>query len=81
MYPAKIIIEKDRILTENANKTYQNRSILAAIRPYPKNTLHLSYWQVNDYGLTPLEFEGGRLMYMLMAFYAASLCKKIPAKC
>lgn len=36
-YSAKIIIEKGRILTENANKTYHYGRILATTTPYPKN--------------------------------------------
>lgn len=38
-YPAKVIVEKGRILTENANKTYHYGRILDTTSPYPKNPL------------------------------------------
>lgn len=45
-FPAKISIEKDRILTENANKTYHYGRIQAdSFTPYSKNPIIANFFQ------------------------------------
>ena len=44
-FPAKLIIEKDRILTENANKVYRYGQIKADnFTPYPKNPIIANFF-------------------------------------
>ena len=56
-FPAKLIIEKDRILTENANKTYHYGKIQAnSFTPYPKNR-DLPQFCVNENKKLPIRSD------------------------
>lgn len=70
-FPAKIIIEKDRILTENANKTYHYRRIQADFfTPYSKNPIIASFF--NNIGRADELGSGVRNLYKHLKIYANS---------
>ncbi|MDD6082724.1 MAG: putative DNA binding domain-containing protein [Oscillospiraceae bacterium] len=68
-YPAKIIIEKDRILTENANKTYHYGRIQADFfTPYSKNPIIAGFF--NNIGRADELGSGVRNLYKYLKIYA-----------
>lgn len=67
-YPAKIIIEKGRILTENANKTYHYGRILATSTPYPKNPVIAKFF--NNIGRADELGSGVRNLYKYTKMYS-----------
>ena len=70
-FPAKIIIEKDRILTENANKTYHYGRIQADFfTPYSKNPIIASFF--NNIGRADELGSGVRNLYKYLKIYANS---------
>lgn len=70
-FPAKVIIEKDRILTENANKTYHYGRIKAdSFTPYPKNPIIANFF--NNIGRADELGSGVRNLYKYTKMYADS---------
>lgn len=70
-YPAKVIVEKDRILTENANKTYHYGRINAdSFTPYPKNPIIANFF--NNIGRADELGSGVRNLYKYTKIYANS---------
>ena len=70
-FPAKLIIEKDRILTENANKTYHYGRIQADnFTPYPKNPIIANFF--NQIGRADELGSGVRNLYKYTKLYANS---------
>ena len=70
-FPAKVIIEKDRILTENANKTYHYGRIQAdSFTPYPKNPIIASFF--NNIGRADELGSGVRNLYKYTKIYSNS---------
>lgn len=68
-FPAKIIIEKDRILTENANKAYHYGRIQAEFyTPYSKNPIIASFF--NNIGRADELGSGVRNLYKYLKIYA-----------
>lgn len=67
-YPAKIIIEKGRILTENANKTYHYGRILTTTTPYPKNPIIAKFF--NNIGRADELGSGVRNLYKYTKMYS-----------
>lgn len=67
-YSAKIIIEKGRILTENANKTYHYGRILATTTPYPKNPVIAKFF--NNIGRADELGSGVRNLYKYTKMYS-----------
>ena len=67
-YPAKIVIEKGRILTENANKTYHYGRILATSTPYPKNPVIAKFF--NNIGRADELGSGVRNLYKYTKMYS-----------
>ena len=69
-YPAKVIIEKGRILTENANKTYHYGRVLANSTPYPKNPVIAKFF--NNIGRADELGSGVRNLYKYTKMYSDS---------
>lgn len=69
-YPAKIIIKKGGILTENANKTYHYGRILATTTPYPKNPVIAKFF--NNIGRADELGSGVRNLYKYTKMYSDS---------
>ncbi len=70
-FPAKVIIEKNRILTENANKTYHYGRIKADnFTPYPKNPIIANFF--NNIGRADELGSGVRNLYKYTKMYADS---------
>ena len=69
-YPAKVIVEKNRILTENANKTYHYGRILATTTPYPKNPIIAKFF--NTIGRADELGSGVRNLYKYTKMYSDS---------
>lgn len=70
-YPAKVIIEKCRVLTENANKTYHYGRIQAdSFTPYPKNPIIANFF--NNIGRADELGSGVRNLYKYTKMYANS---------
>ncbi len=70
-FPAKVIVEKNRILTENANKTYHYGRIKAdSFTPYPKNPLIANFF--NNIGRADELGSGVRNLYKYTQIYADS---------
>lgn len=69
-YPAKVIVEKNRILTENANKTYHYGRILANTTPYPKNPIIAKFF--NIIGRADELGSGVRNLYKYTKMYSDS---------
>lgn len=69
-YPAKVIVEKNRILTENANKTYHYGRILATTTPYPKNPIIAKFF--NIIGRADELGSGVRNLYKYTKMYSDS---------
>ncbi len=68
-FPAKLIIEKDKILTENANKTYHYGRIQAdSFTPYPKNPIIANFF--NNIGRADELGSGVRNLYKYTKLYA-----------
>lgn len=67
-YPAKVIVEKSRILTENANKTYHYGRILATTTPYPKNPIIAKFF--NNIGRADELGSGIRNLYKYTKIYS-----------
>ena len=71
-YPAKVIIEKGKIITENANKTYHYGLIDAGTSPYPKNPIIARFF--NNIGRADELGSGVRNLYKYTKVY----CGKEP---
>lgn len=70
-YPAKVIVEKGKILTENANKTYHYGRIQAdSFTPYPKNPIIANFF--NNIGRADELGSGVRNLYKYTKMYANS---------
>lgn len=70
-FPAKVIIEKDGIFTENANKTYHYGRIKAdSFTPYPKNPIIANFF--NNIGRADELGSGVRNLYKYTRIYAGS---------
>lgn len=70
-FPTKIIIEKDKILTENANKTHHYGRIQAdRFTPYPKNPIIANFF--NNIGRADELGSGVRNLYKYTKIYADS---------
>ncbi len=70
-FPAKLIIEKDRIVTENANKTYHYGRIEAkSFTPYPKNPIIANFF--NNIGRADELGSGVRNLYKYTSLYSQS---------
>lgn len=69
-YPAKVIVQKDRILTENANKTYHYGRLLATTSPYPKNPIIAKFF--NNIGRADELGSGVRNLYKYTKMYSGS---------
>ncbi len=70
-FPAKIVIEKDKILTENANKTYHYGRIQADnFTPYPKNPIIANFF--NNIGCADELGSGVRNLYKYTKLYSDS---------
>ena len=69
-YPAKVIVEKGRILTENANKTYHYGRILATTTPYPKNPIVAKFF--NNIGRADELGSGVRNLYKYTKIYSGN---------
>lgn len=70
-FPAKLIIEKDKISTENANKTYHYGRIQAdSFTPYPKNPIIANFF--NNIGRADELGSGVRNLYKYTKIYADS---------
>ncbi len=70
-FPAKVIIEKDKILTENANKTYHYGRIMAdSFTPYPKNPIIANFF--NNIGRADELGSGVRNLFKYTKMYADS---------
>ena len=69
-YPAKIIVEKCRIMTENANKTYHYGRILTTTTPYPKNPIIAKFF--NNIGRADELGSGVRNLYKYTKMYSDS---------
>ena len=70
-FPAKIVIEKDRILSENANKTYHHGQIKADnFSPYPKNPIIANFF--NNIGRADELGSGVRNLYKYTKLYSNS---------
>ena len=67
-YPAKVIVEKGRILTENANKTYHYGRIFATTTPYPKNPIIAKFF--NNIGRADELGSGVRNLYKYTKMYS-----------
>ena len=67
-YPAKVIVEKGRIQTENANKTYHYGRILATTTPYPKNPIIAKFF--NNIGRADELGSGVRNLYKYTKMYS-----------
>lgn len=67
-YPAKVIVEKGRILTENANKTYHYGRILTTTTPYPKNPIIAKFF--NNIGRADELGSGVRNLYKYTKIYS-----------
>lgn len=68
-YPAKIIIGKDKIQTENANKTYHYGRIQAdSFTPYPKNPIIANFF--NNIGRADELGSGVRNLYKYTKMYS-----------
>lgn len=67
-YPAKVIVEKGRILIENANKTYHYRRILANTTPYSKNPIIAKFF--NNIGRADEHGSGVRNLYKYTKMYS-----------
>lgn len=66
-----MIVEKDRILTENANKTYHYGRIQAeSFTPYPKNPIIANFF--NNIGRADKLGSGVRNLYKYTKMYANS---------
>ncbi len=71
-FPAKVIIEKDRILTENANKTYHYGPIRAeSFTPYPKNPIIANFF--NNIGRADELGSGVRNLFKYTKIYSESV--------
>lgn len=70
-YPARLIIEKHRIMTENANKTYHYGRIQEdGFTPYPKNPIIANFF--NQIGRADELGSGVRNLYKYTRLYANS---------
>ncbi len=69
-YPAKVIVEKSRILTENANKTYHYGRVFDTTSPYPKNPLIARFF--NNIGRADELGSGVRNLYKYTKIYSDS---------
>ncbi len=70
-FPAKVIVEKDKICTENANKTYHYGRIKAdGFTPYPKNPIIANFF--NNIGRADELGSGVRNLYKYTRMYADS---------
>lgn len=70
-YPAKLIVEKNKILTENANKTYHYGLIKAdSFTPYPKNPIIANFF--NNIGRADELGSGVRNLYKYTKMYSDS---------
>lgn len=68
-FPSKIIVEKDKILTENANKTYHYGRIQAdSFTPFPKNPIIANFF--NNLGRADELGSGVRNLYKYIKIYA-----------
>ena len=68
-FPAKLIIEKGRIYTENANKVYRYRQIKADnFTPYPKNPIIANFFA--NIGRADELGSGVRNLYKYTKIYA-----------
>lgn len=68
-FPAKLIIEKDRILTENANKVYRYGQINADnFSPYPKNPIIANFF--SNIGRADELGSGVRNLYKYTKIYS-----------
>ena len=68
-FPAKLIIEKSRIYTENANKVYRYGQIKADnFTPYPKNPITANFFA--NIGRADELGSGGRNLYKYIKIYA-----------
>ena len=67
-YPAKVIVEKGRILTENANKTYHYGRVCMTTTPYPKNPIIAKFF--NNIGRADELGSGVRNLYKYTKIYS-----------
>ena len=68
-FPAKLIIEKNRIMTENANKTYRyGKFDLNNFTPYPKNPIIANFF--NNIGRADELGSGVRNLYKYTKIYS-----------
>ena len=67
-FPAKVIIEKGRIITENANKTYHYGRLIATSTPYPKNPVIAKFF--NNIGRADELGSGVRNLYKYAKMYS-----------
>ena len=70
LYPAKITIEKGRILIENANKTYHREYIMTNSTPYPKNPIIAKFF--NNIGRADELGSGVHNLYKYTEMYSDS---------
>ena len=69
-FPARIVIEKDRIITENANKTYHYGRISAEnFTPFPKNPIIANFF--NNIGRADELGSGVRNLYKYTKIYSS----------
>ncbi len=69
-YPARIIIEKDKIMTENANKTCHYGRVLTTSTPFPKNPTIAKFF--NNIGRADELGSGVRNLYKYTKMYSDS---------
>ena len=67
-YPAKVIVEQGRILTENANKTYHYGRVCITTTPYPKNPVIAKFF--NNIGRADELGSGVRNLYKYTKMYS-----------
>lgn len=67
-YPAKVIVEKGRILTENANKANHYGRIVVTSAPYPKNPIIAKFF--NNIGRADELGSGVRNLYKYTKMYS-----------